>query len=621
MPDTFISILLFFAAGAIVLFLPGAAWLRWDRSGRGDALEWIGEAAGLSIALTALAAALFFWAGIRLSAAGLVALYVLALAVWLAGQWRAGLDLKKWSVSAPALAAAAFALGLVAWRVYQARDLATPAWVDPVQHALLVRKIIDYGGLPPNWMPYLPVPEYYHFGFHTIAASFSVWSGLGLAQAMLPFGQVLNALVAVAVYRLGKVLWDDWRRAGLAALLVEFAFTMPAYYVTWGRYPLLTGLALMALAMAAALELRNGKHSWWAAARLAIYTAGVCFTHYLATALLGVFFLLLALAEAWKWIKIRRIASLSWQPLAAGAAGCLLALPWLLRVWSYTHHYAAVILGDPFDPSRTQTIQDTLNYVLYLVGPLRGYVLLALAGIGLILAFLRPRLRLLAVWSLVLAFEATPYAPQFSPFRPDLLAIVLFLPASLLVVELLSSLNAWLGSIRFKYARPVSVYLPFLLALALLAWGAVETRNIINPVTVLTSPADLVALDWIEKNTPATARFFINSVPWQNKIYRGVDGGCWIMPETGRFTIVPPVAIAMGSAEDMALYEGWAQRASGITGCDENFWSLVNETNLDYIYLKQGTGSLKPAALAKCGGITQVYDRDGVFIHQISKNP
>ncbi len=604
-----------------MLFLPGAAWLRWDRSALRDPLEWIAEAAGLSIALTALLAALFFWIGIRLAAVSLVALYLLALVLWLGGQWRAGFDLKKWRIGAPALAAAAFTLGLVAWRVYQAQGLAMPAWVDPIQHALLVRKIIEYGGLPPDWMPYLPVPEYYHFGFHAIAASFSVWSRLGVAQALLPFGQVLNALVAVAVYRLGKVLWNDWRRAGMAALLVEFAFTMPAYYLTWGRYPLLTGLVLMALAMAAAMELRIGKHSWWLAARLALYTAGVCFTHYLATALLAVFFLLLAVAEAWKWIKIRRLAGLSWQPLAAGAAGCLLALPWLLRVWSYTHSMASVTFQDPFDPSRAQTIQDTLNYILYLVGPLRGHILLAVAGVGLLLAFFRPRLRLLAGWSLLLAIEATPYAPKFSPFRPDLIAIVLFIPASLLVVETLSSLNDWLGRARLKFASQAALYVSILLSLFLLGWGAVETRNIINPVTVFTTQADVNALDWIEKNTPATARFFINSVSWQGSVYRGVDGGYWIMPATGRFMVVPPVAIGMGSAQDIDLYEGWAQRASSITGCDANFWSLVKETNLDYIYLRQGTGSLKPAALAGCGGVSLVYNREGVFIYQISKKP
>jgi hypothetical protein len=470
-------------------------------------------------------------------------------------------------------------------------------------------------------MPYLPVPQYYHFGFHVIDASFTVWSGLELPQAMLSFGQVLNALVAIAVYRLGKVLWNDWRRAGLAALLVEFAFTMPAYYLTWGRYPLLAGLALMTLAIADAMELRNGKHNAWLVARLAIYTAGVCFTHYLATILLAIFFLFLAVAEAWKWARTRSRFGLSWQPLIAGAGGAVLASPWLLRVWYYNQNVAAVLLRDPFDPSKVQSIQDAINYILYLVGPTRGYVLLGLAGIGLILAFIRPFLRIVAAWSLLLAVESTPYAPQLSPFRPDLIAILLFLPASLLVVEFLASFYGWLSRIQLKYVRHVAPFLPLLLAAGLLGWGAVETRTIVNPVTVLTTRADVQALEWVEHNTPATGRFFINGVVWQGSIYRGVDGGYWIMPATGRFTVVVPVAIGMGSLQDIALYEDWAQQASGITTCDDNFWRLVKETSLDYIYLRQGTGSLTPESLAGCKGISGVYAEDGVFIYLISENP
>ena len=159
-----------------MLFLPGAAWLGWDRSASRDPLEWVAEAIGLSIALTALAAVIFFWLGIRLSAVGFVTLYVLALTVWLSARWKTGFI--WWKISVPGLAAAAFTLGMVAWRLYQAQGLVVPAWVDSIQHALLVRKIIEYGGLPPDMLPYLPVPMYYHFGFHVITASFSLWSQL-----------------------------------------------------------------------------------------------------------------------------------------------------------------------------------------------------------------------------------------------------------------------------------------------------------------------------------------------------------------------------------------------------------------------------------------------------------
>ncbi len=599
--------------------MPGAAWLSWDRQARRDPLEWVAEAAGLSIGLTALAGAFFFWIGLRLSAVGLVTLYVMALAAWLAGRWRTGF--KGWRISLPGLAAAAFVLGLVAWRVYQAQGLVMPAWVDSVQHALLVRKIIEYGGVPPDWTPYLPVPLFYHFGFHAIAASFSVLAQLEPAQTLLSFGQVLNAAVAFSVYRLGKVLWNDWRPAVLAALLAEFAFTMPAYYLTWGRYPLLAGLVLMALAMAAALELRNGRREKWLVARLVVYTVGVCFTHYLAAGLLVLFYLVMAVAEAINFIKSRSLSGLNWRPFAAGAIAAVLSAPWLLRVWQYSHDYAALVMGDPFDPGRSQTIRDTLNYILYLVGPQRGYVLLCIAGIGLILAFIRPGKRVLAAWSLLLAFEATPFAPQLSPFRPDHAAIVLFLPASLLIVELLWQAKDWLSAIQLKYVGRFAQVLPLLVTVGFLGWGAFETRSIVNPVTVFTTQADVNALSWIGANTPSSARFFINGAPWQGAAYRGVDGGYWIMPATGRFTVVVPVAIGMGSNQDISQYEDWARRASGITQCDDAFWGLVKEARLDYIYVRQGAGSLKPEALVGCRGISELYDREGVYIYKISLNP
>ena len=46
--------------------------------------------------------------------------------------------------------------------------------------------------------------------------------------------------------------------AALAALLVGFVFQMPAYYLTWGRFTLLTGLVVLGPAMAAALDVFKG---------------------------------------------------------------------------------------------------------------------------------------------------------------------------------------------------------------------------------------------------------------------------------------------------------------------------------------------------------------------------
>ena len=98
------------------------------------------------------------------------------------------------------------------------RDLALPAWVDPLHHVLIVRLILENGGLPATFEPYMPVPFYYHFGFHMNAALFSFWSGFPAEKAVLLLGQVLNAAVALSVYRLGMSLWSDWRRAAVAEI-------------------------------------------------------------------------------------------------------------------------------------------------------------------------------------------------------------------------------------------------------------------------------------------------------------------------------------------------------------------------------------------------------------------
>ena len=156
-----------------------------------------------------------------------------------------------------AIALFALLAALIAWRFFQVRGLAFPPWVDAPHHVLIVRKIMETGILPADLNPYLPVTFYYHFGFHVVTALFAGISGLPLEKAALAMGQILNAAVSLSVYSLGRVVWSDPRRAGVAALLTALVSQMPAYYATWGRYTLISGLVLLPLAMAALLENRE----------------------------------------------------------------------------------------------------------------------------------------------------------------------------------------------------------------------------------------------------------------------------------------------------------------------------------------------------------------------------
>jgi hypothetical protein len=414
-----------------------------------------------------------------------------------------------------------FLFGIIlGWRLFQVRGLALPAWVDSVHHTLLVRLLLEQKRLPDTWAPYLPtVPFYYHFGFHATAAVFAQLSGLTgikVGQAVLLVGQIWQAGLALGVYALGWMLWKNAGKALIAMLLVGFVAQMPAYYVAWGRYSLLAGITLMILAMAAALDRRT--------ITLALLTAATAVTHHYAFLLLGLFLaLLLVLA-----VEQRK------STLIGGLGGLLVAAPWLWRVLVAGQHF----IGVETDPNRLDT--DPIRLWL-LLGPTRNYLLLGLALVGMVLVMVklwrarRPEQAVLSTlmgWTCVLLMGMGPW--RIGPFRPDYAAIVFFLPTVLLAAEALSHLR-----------RPLLIGG---IVLMLTGQGIYETHRIVPDTTILATTADVTAITWIEANTPPDATFLIDTTDWFG-VWRGVDGGWWITPLTGRRTTLPPLAYGWGGAE------------------------------------------------------------------------
>ncbi len=265
-PDLY-SLATQFAAGVLVLILPGYIWLSWFPPTYIGFLPRLAEMIGLSLALNALAGLALFLLGIQASPESVVVVFTvlgllgaISLAIELRHvlfrlriqfrRWRSGLgdDLQpeaaapvqeaaKRSAISPgvfALAGLAVLGAIIIWRFVQVRDLVLPAWVNSVHHVLIVKLILENGSIPASFAPYMPVPFYYHFGFHTSAALFALLAGLSPAQAVLTLGQLINALVALGIFRLGLAIWGDWRRAGITALLVGFVLQMPAYYSDLG---------------------------------------------------------------------------------------------------------------------------------------------------------------------------------------------------------------------------------------------------------------------------------------------------------------------------------------------------------------------------------------------------
>ncbi len=597
-------------AGGVVLALPGLAWQAWFPRRDNDFLQGLGDAVGLSVAITALLALAAFLLKVRLFGTAVAGFYLLLAAATIAGcLWR----WPSWRLSWGLAAGLALLAGLIAWRLYQARALVLPAWVNSLHHVLIVRKMLEYGGLPPDLQPYLPVAFYYHYAFHVITAAFAFLTGLSPDRAVLLFGQALNALVCVSIYRLVMAVWSDWRKAALAALLAGFFSQMPAYYLTWGRYTLLAGLLVLPLAMSAALDVSRHPARKENVARLAVLTAGVALAHYLALFILAIFLAALGLQHISTGLRERRFDRPLWAAFSLGSLGGLaLAGPWLLRVFQYSNQSTQVSLDLPLG-SAAQSTAAYAGYLWSLLGPRHNYFLLLLGGVGLLFALRRPAARPLALWSALLVLLTLPWTLRLGPFRPDHFAIVLFLPAVLFAADLLASAGEALGQVGGRAWGGIALAA---LALGLCLWGARETQDIVNPVTVFTDQADLDALNWIRDNTPPDARFFINTTPWQGSVYRGVDGGAWILPYTGRWSLVPTVFYGFGDAALVKQDSSLGAQASAITTCDAKFWKLVEETGIDYIYIKQGVGGLQAGGLAGCTQLSKEYDAGGVSIYR-----
>jgi hypothetical protein len=125
-------------------------------------------------------------------------------------------------------------------------------------------------------------------------------------------------------------------------------------------------------------------------------------------------------------------------------------------------------------------------------------------------------------------------------------------------------------------------------------------------------------LNWIRENTPEDARFYINTTHWQNGVYRGVDGGGWILPYTGRWALVPTIFYGFSpDKEQNQQLRDWGEAASEIETCSEEFWRIVEEVDADYVYIREGIGSLQEEGLAGCEGMESVYEDSNVRIWQL----
>ncbi len=610
----FLDALRLLFSGFAVLFLPGYVLQRLFFWKNPDLLQSISLSVGLSLSIIPLIAELLFflpWEPPPYTFLGtFLVLTILFLGFSLGSPFdkRAGRS-NLWIGIAGVIAA-------IGWRFFQVKELVLPAWVDSLHHVLITRKFLDIGGVPENLAPYLPVPFYYHFSFHAVSACFSGLADCPPEQAVFLLGQLLNAMVALSVYRLTIVLLQDKRRALTAALMVAFITQMPAYYATWGRYTLLAGLVLLPLAIAEAQSwIRNRQPGTFL--RLALFTAGILLTHYFAAVLLALFLGLWILYVIIGESREPGTHVLSWlEKLASPLLGVLLVTPWLLRMWSYARSYVQWGTSSPGDSIDQLYFPDYLGYLWYLLGPWRMYLLEVVAGIGLAWAWKNGKTRLFALWTTLLFLGVLPWGIRLSPFRPDHFAIVSFLP-----VSILAAATVWRGRdmVISRMGEKSADKVVYGLLVLMVLLGVWQTSSIINPTTILAEEQDVVALQWIDRKIPRQARFLVNTAPWEWGSFRGTDGGAWILPMTGRWSVAPPPLHAIGNKEYIDYTARTAKQAGQLGACDERFTQFLREEQITHVYLGVKPGNLKKEMLDNCPALVQVYRQGPVRVYAVEQ--
>jgi hypothetical protein len=586
-------------------------------------LDW-GERSALALGLSmAVVPLVMLWTttlGLgwsRFAVAGVYALIAVALG-W--RFWRTRPAKFKLPLDAYDLALVAILAFSLAIRLAMVRDLAAPAWVDPVHHATLTRMILEAGGLPASFTTSIVGDASgYHLGFHSLAAVLHWLSGLELSDDLLLLGQVLNAGCILGMYLFTTALTHS-RRAGLFAALIAGVFSpMPAYYTSWGRYTQLAGLVILPAALKLVLmALDDRSTAWkerlvlWGLAALAC--GGLFLTHYRVAAFLALLLAAYLLGEI-----LRSLASQPlWQslPPLLGRLAALAGLALVITLPWWPSLYASLI-----EPrlALTPPAPATLAVDWGLLTPAYGRAALILAVVGLLWSILRARWfgPILALWVGLLYLSANQgllRLPVDTGINKTSVEIMLFMPLAALGGFFIADLVDLLTGFLPPGLRRASLALLAVITIGLSMLGAQKLLPILNPATLLFRQADRSAIAWIDQNLGQDERFLINPFLWGYGLYAGQDGGFWITPLTGRGTLPPPVLYGLGEADQVREITQASRQALEHGKDPAALHTLMQEQGIEYLYTGRRGGAISPAALSQSDLFETIYHQDGVWI-------
>jgi hypothetical protein len=417
----------------------------------------------------------------------------------------------------------AFAIFSIALGLLQIQGLAVPLWVDSPTHAGYIHTLVAEGRLP---------IASYHLGYHSIVALLAQMSGIAIPELMLVSGQTLITLTGLSVFVLSKKISGNSLGALASAICVWFLTPTPAYFISWGRYPLLWGGALLPIALVGALDLIEQPRATARAIFFAAITAvALAFAQIRLVAFYAIFVaVFFGVARLRGFVSNEQPAKASNPRVLArlaiiAAIGTAFIALWLASL------FAGGIAFEKILEKNVGTVPIDLAVAFEVIFSHHGKIVALIAGLAALVAILARRRNALIViaWFVALIASALIAGEYVSL---SFVVLMAFLSASLLIGDLVAQIRHFERSEKSPTAflRARSAPRPILLSFFVLTsvLGARDLVSIINPTTILFSRADAQAIEWIRTNTPTDARFLVNSFQWYGAYYVPSDGGAWL---------------------------------------------------------------------------------------------
>jgi hypothetical protein len=227
------------------------------------------------------------------------------------------------------------------------------------------------------------------------------------------------------------------------------------------------------------------------------------------------------------------------------------------------------------------------------------------------------------LWVVGLFVAANPYwlgLPGTGEVSNHAVLIGLYIPVSVCI--------GLLGVAFLELAPRIAPLARAVLAVAIVlagVWGAGEMGGVVNPYFALVTAEDLQALAWVKGNTPAEARFLVNSeAAYGGGTEVGTDAGWWIPLLASRQNTLPPLVYVNEDSATPGYAASVHQFAKtvrdGAAGSSSVLESL-RAAGVTHVFVGARGGYLKPRDMAALPDYETLYHQGNVWVFRVDYRP